>query len=184
MPTQTVPPGFAHLVEVCRRHHHPVKWEPPLASGAHPVASSVAGQVMDPELAALHAQVRYLWVKDELYLFPERHPRRPDLHAVNTGWRQDWEAPFGSLLVFAKDDRLAYAYAAVPELVDARGLRPVVWVDVYEALYALPVASSVDRFLDTFARYLDAAPALEKEEDPPPAPSPGAPRSSSPGTSG
>jgi hypothetical protein len=120
--------------------------------------------VMDPQLAAVHARLGYLWVKDELYVFPERHARRPDLHAVNTGWREDWGEPFGSLLVFAKDDRLAYCYAAVPRLVDARGLRPVVWMDVYEALYAIPVASSIDQFFDTFARYLDAAPAPQRED--------------------
>lgn len=165
MPSDPALPGLEHLLEVCRRQHHPVKLEPPRDPRSHPVASSVAGQTMDPHLAALHARLRYLWVKDELYVFPERHERRPDLHAVNTEWREDWDEPFGSLLVFAKDDRLAYCYAAVPRLVDARGLRPVVWVDVYEALYAIPVASSIDQFLDTFARHLEGTPVSPGRED-------------------
>ena len=158
MPSETALPGFDHLLEVCRRKGLDVKQEPPLASGAHPVSPTVAGQGMDPQLAAVHTRLRYLWVRDGLYLFLERHPLRPDLHAVNAEWRT-WEAPFGSLLVFAKDDRLAYCYALLPPAPgQARGPRPVVWVDVYEDLYALPVASSLDAFLDTFARFLDAPP--------------------------
>ena len=167
MPSAPALPGLEHLLEVCRRQHHPLKLDPPRTPRAHPGAVSVAGQVMDPHLAAVHSRLGYLWVKDELYVFPERHERRPDLHAVNAGWRQDWREPFGSLLVFAKDDRLAYCYAAVPGLVDERGLRPVVWVDVYEALYAIPVASSIDQFFATFARYLEEAPAPPPQgEDP------------------
>jgi hypothetical protein len=167
MQSETALPGFERLLEVCRSRAHPLKQEPPLPP-EHPVAASVAGQPMDPQLAALHARVGYLWVRDELYVFPERHALRPDLHRVNTHWRQEWAEPFGSLLVFAKDDRLAYCYATVPSLVDARGLQPVVWVDVYEALYAVPVASSIDAFFDTYARYLEAAPASPGDEDGPP----------------
>jgi hypothetical protein len=119
---------------------------------------------MDAQLAAVHARVGYLWVRDELYLFPERHERRPDLHRVNEYWRREWVEPFGSLRVFAKDDRLAYSFATVPSLVDGKGLQPVVWVDVYEALYAVPVASSIDHFFDTYSRYLEA---FSDEEDEP-----------------
>ena len=157
MQSATALPGFERLLEVCRSRAHALKLEPPLPS-ASPVAASVAGQPMDPQLAAVHARAGYLWVRDELYLFPARHERRPDLHRVNAHWRKDWVEPFGSLLVFAKDDRLAYCYATVPSLVDARGLQPVVWVDVYETLYAVPVASCVDHFFATYARYLEAAP--------------------------
>jgi hypothetical protein len=159
-------PGLERLLEVCRRRAHPLKHEPPLPPGRSG-ADFVAGQPMDPQLAALHSRVGYLWVRDELYVFPERHAHRPDLHQVNSRWRQDWAEPFGSLLVFAKDDRLAYCYATVPSLGDARGLQPVVWVDVYEALYAVPVASSLDAFLDTYARYLEAAPAFHADDAPP-----------------
>lgn len=166
MQSATALTGLERLLEVCRSRAHPLKQEPPLPS--EPPALSVAGLPMDPHLAALHSRVGYLWVRDELYVFPERHAHRPDLHQVNTHWRRDWAEPFGSLLVFAKDDRLAYCYATVPSLVDARGLQPVVWVDVYEALYAVPVASCIDAFLDTYARYLEAAPASHAGEDGPP----------------
>lgn len=169
MQSATALPGFERLLEVCRSRAHPLKVEPPLPS-SRAVAASVAGRPMDPQLAAVHARAGYLWVRDELYLFPERHERRPDLHQVNAHWRRDWVEPFGSLLVFAKDDRLAYCYATVPSLVDARGLQPVVWVDVYEALYAVPVASCVDHFFSTYARYLEAAPEASGAEEhaPPP----------------
>jgi hypothetical protein len=167
MQSATALPGLERLLEVCRSRAHPLKHEPPLPPG-RPVALSVAGQPMDAQLAALHSRLGYLWVRDALYVFPERHPHRPDLLQVNTHWRQDWAEPFGSLLVFARDDRLAYCYATVPSLVDARGLQPVVWVDVYEALYAIPVASCIDAFLDTYARYLEAAPAFHDGEDGPP----------------
>ncbi|QRN98992.1 hypothetical protein JRI60_08185 [Archangium violaceum] len=159
----TALPGFDRLLEVCRRRAHPFKLEPPLAPGGS-VETSVAGQPMDAQLAAVHARVGYLWVRDELYLFPERHERRPDLHRVNEYWRSDWAEPFGSLLVFAKDDRLAYCYATVPGLVSGKEPQPVVWVDVYEALYAVPVASSIDQFFDTYASHLEAATDGDEDE--------------------
>ncbi|HYO73327.1 MAG TPA: hypothetical protein VEU33_45410 [Archangium sp.] len=162
MQSATALPGVERLVEVCQGRAHPLKLEPPTSGG--PVEPSVAGQPMDPQLAVLYARVGYLWVRDELYLFPARHEQRPDLHRVNAHWRKDWVAPFGSLLVFAKDDRLAYCYATVPSLADARGVQPVVWVDVYEALYAVPVASCVDHFFATYARYLEAAPKVSPDE--------------------
>jgi hypothetical protein len=168
MQSATALPGLERLLEVCQRRAHPMKLEPPLPSGG-PVEPAVAGQPMDPHLAAVYARAGYLWVRDELYLFPARHERRPDLHRVNAHWRKDWVEPFGSLLVFAKDDRLAYCYATVPALADARGVQPVVWVDVYEALYAVPVASCVDHFLATYAHYLESAPEASADgEDSPP----------------
>ncbi|WP_157774688.1 hypothetical protein [Melittangium boletus] len=65
-----------------------------------------------------------------------------------------WPEPFRSFLVFGGQEALAYRYATVPGLADARGFQPVVEVDPYEDIYALPIASNVDRFLDAYARYL------------------------------
>lgn len=48
----------------------------------------------------------------------------------------------------------SYYFATVPRLADSRGVQPVVHVDGYEA-HAVPVASSVDRFFDTYSRYLE-----------------------------
>ncbi|PTL82779.1 hypothetical protein DAT35_18615 [Vitiosangium sp. GDMCC 1.1324] len=66
-----------------------------------------------------------------------------------------WPEPFRSLLVFGGEEASAYCYATVPSLADAQGFQPVVEVDPYEDIYALPVASNVDRFFDTYARYLE-----------------------------
>jgi len=169
MPSSSPLPGLERLLEVCRVRAHPVKLEPPPRS-SEPRDGLVAGQPMDPQLAEVHARANYLWIHDELYLFPVHHTRRPDLHRVNAHWRRDWEEPFASLLVFGKDDRLAYCYATVPLLGEPRGPQPVVWVDVYETLYAVPVASSVDQFFATYARYLDVAPSSTVESEDLPAP--------------
>jgi hypothetical protein len=147
-------PGLERLMEVCRRKGHPLKREPPLVPA--PVAGrSVVGLPFDTLLAAVHARVGSLWVRDGFFLLPGRDGQRPDLTGVNERWRRNWPEPFRSLLVFAQDDRMAYFYATVPGLADARGAQPVVWVDVYEEPYALPVASDIDRFLEAYARYLE-----------------------------
>ncbi|WP_309893512.1 hypothetical protein [Archangium sp.] len=57
------------------------------------------------------------------------------------------------MIVFGGD---LYTYATVPRLADEQGRQPVVRVDTYEEPYALPVASNVDRFFDTYSRYLEA----------------------------
>jgi hypothetical protein len=164
MQPATVLPGLEHLLEVCRSRAHPLKLEPPLPIELT-AESSVAGQPMDSQLAAVHARVGYLWVRDGFSVLPVRHEWRPDLYRVNEQWRREWAEPFGSLRVFARDDRLAYCYATVPGLAGERGAQPVVWVDVYEALYAVPVASDVDHFFDTYARYLAATPRVQEGEE-------------------
>jgi hypothetical protein len=148
-------PGLERLLEVCRRKGIAVKQEPPV-SPALEAGTSVGGQPLDPVLAAVHARLGSLWVKEEFFLFRRNGGQRFGLAQVNERWRQVRPEPFGSLLVFAEEDRLGYLYATVPRLADSRGRQPVVRLDVYEAPYALPVASDVDRFFDTYARYLEA----------------------------
>ena len=60
------------------------------------------------------------------------------------------------VFIFGGEPGLAYSYATVPSLADEQGLQPVVLVDTYEEPYALPVASNVDMFFDTWSRYLEA----------------------------
>jgi hypothetical protein len=148
-------PGLERLLEVCRRKGIAVKQEAPV-SPALAAGALVAGQPLDPVLAAVHARLGYCWVKEEFFLFRRNGGQRFDLGRVNERWRQVRPEPFGSLFVFAEEDRLGYLYATVPRLADSRGRQPVVKLDVYEAPYALPVASDVDRFFDTYARYLEA----------------------------
>jgi hypothetical protein len=73
----------------------------------------------------------------------------------NEGVQPYWPEPFRSLLVFGGQEALAYRYATVPNLADAWGFQPVVEVDPYEDIYALPIASNLDRFFDAYARYLE-----------------------------
>jgi hypothetical protein len=50
-----------------------------------------------------------------------------------------------------------YAYATVPSLADEQGRQPVVEIDTYEPdVHVMPVASNVDRFFDSYSRYLEA----------------------------
>jgi hypothetical protein len=52
---------------------------------------------------------------------------------------------------------MAYTYATVPCLADEWGRQPVVEVDTYEyEPKVMPVASNVDRFFDSYSRYLEA----------------------------
>ncbi|PTL81688.1 hypothetical protein [Vitiosangium sp. GDMCC 1.1324] len=101
---------------------------------------------------------------DEFFLFSSK-PEDGSVFANQVKeWRQEWSAPFKDLLVFAKEQALAYYYATVPKLADEQGIQPVVNVDTYEDLYALPIASSVDRFFDTYSRSLERQVELIREE--------------------
>jgi hypothetical protein len=63
-------------------------------------------------------------------------------------------APYRSSLIFSEETGFPLYYGTVARLADVQGLQPVVHVNGYEA-YAAPVASSVDRFFDTYSRYLE-----------------------------
>jgi len=62
-----------------------------------------------------------------------------------------------SLLVFGWEPGFAFYYGVVPRLAGPQGLQPVVHICAMETLYAIPVASSVDRFFDLYASYLELA---------------------------
>jgi hypothetical protein len=79
-----------------------------------------------------------------------------ELESANRQFQEDWQPSLAlRLCVFGGATGLAHSYATVPALADAQGRQPVVWVSCYEQPYALPVASDVDRFFDTYARYLE-----------------------------
>ena len=71
----------------------------------------------------------------------------------NADSRRYWPERFQRVVVFGRDMR--YCYATVPELASHEGFQPVVWIDPYEEIYALPIASDVNRFFETYSRYLE-----------------------------
>jgi hypothetical protein len=66
-----------------------------------------------------------------------------------------WPDHFRSLMFFGRE--MLYGYATVPGLASSAGLQPVVHVDPYEEIYAVPIASNVDQFFECYARYLEMA---------------------------
>ncbi|WP_257454794.1 hypothetical protein [Archangium lipolyticum] len=147
-------PGFERMLEVCRKDGMALYQEPP-DSLTLVIGELVAGLPCDPLLSAVLARVNTLGLPEGFFLLPGKAADGFDLRGVNAEWRRDWPEPFRSLLVFAKEQALAYYLATVPTLADEQGIQPVVWVDTYEDLYALPIASSVDRFFDTYSRSLE-----------------------------
>ncbi len=158
-------PGLTHFLEVCQRHQILLEKEPP----THPVppaGAPIAGLPFDPMLAVIHSRIGHFRLAEGLTLLRLVDAQGFDLHQVNERWRGERPEPLRSLLVFAKEDLLAYYYATVPSLADARGCQPVVDIDVHAAPHAIPVASDVERFFDTYARYLEAlvqSPGFEED---------------------
>jgi hypothetical protein len=111
---------------------------------------------LDPLLAAVYTRVDFIGIKEGFELFRTQPTRWLELFQDNEDWRRDRPAPFDALLVFGKEDALATYYATVPSLADAAGRQPVVEVDIHEEPYAIPLASDVDRFFDTYSRYWEA----------------------------
>ncbi len=78
-----------------------------------------------------------------------------ELEESNKYWREEWWELLGEpVIVFGGD---IYTYATVPGLADGGGRQPVVEVNTYEyEPKVVPVASNVDRFFDSYSRYLEA----------------------------
>jgi hypothetical protein len=147
-------PGFERLLEVCRGHGVEMYLEPQ-EHEAPEAGALFAGQPVDPLLAALHARVGRFGLVEGFFLLPLQEEQGWELLGFQERWRRDWPEPFASLFVFAKEQALAYSYAMVPSLANEQGYQPVVRIDTYEELYALPVASSLDSFFDTCSRSLE-----------------------------
>jgi len=145
-------PGLDRLITVCERHSLPLKLNPPLPSAPVP-GETILGETLDDQLAAVYQRVGgaelgplslYRPGMDWLDLIPwnERLRRRNTVH-------------FSSSLIFGEETGFALYFATVPRLADARGLQPVIYIQAMDFLSTVPVASSVDRFFDTYSRYLE-----------------------------
>ncbi|HZI11087.1 MAG TPA: hypothetical protein VE153_11925 [Myxococcus sp.] len=119
----------------------------------------VGGHSLDPQLAALYARYGRGYFASDIY-FLRVDDSENELETQTAWWRETWQSHVAvPLFIFGGVASLAYYFATVPGLSDAQGHQPVVQVDTYalDGLYALPIASSVDRFFDTYARYLELA---------------------------
>ncbi len=144
-------------MEVCQRLNLSLETLPP-AREPLKAGDLLAGLPFDPVLASVYARLGQAGFATELVGAGWRLERSDDdvrgLEKENKWWREAWWQELGEpMIVFGGD---LYTYATVPRLADARGRQPVVRVDTYEAPDVMPVASNVDRFFDTYSRYLEA----------------------------
>ncbi|MCY1032889.1 hypothetical protein OV207_15570 [Corallococcus sp. BB11-1] len=110
------------------------------------------GQPVDPLLAAVLKRVGDARLAEvALHGFEGEY----GLVATNGMLRERGDAPFPSCLVFGRVPSLAYRFALVPGLADARGLQPVVFIDDHLDKEVLPVASNLDRFFEAYARSIE-----------------------------
>jgi hypothetical protein len=155
-------PGLERLMEVCRRLELGLETAPP--SRSPPEAGALMeGLPFDPMLAAFYARFAYaVFAMDVTGIIMEPlSDEDRQLEEQNAWWSRGYRQRLAlPTLIFAGEPHMAYHYAVVPSLADEQGLQPVVRVDVYEEPYALPVASCVDRFFETYSRYLEALVAL------------------------
>lgn len=150
-------PGLERLLEVCRKRALEVETSSP-AKTPPQAGALVAGLPFDPVLAAVYSQLGFAAFATDVMGLIVR-PYEDQAHKVvedNQWWSEGYRKQLAlPTFIFAGEPFMAYHYATVPSLADEQGRQPVVHVDVYEEPYALPVASDVDRFFDTYSRYLE-----------------------------
>lgn len=145
-------PGLDRLISICERYSLPSKLSPPVPSAPAP-GESIFGEPFDAQLAAVYQRLGGAEL-GPLSLY------RPDsewdgLVPWNQELREYDSIIFRASHVFAKKRGFALYFATVPKLTDAQGLQPVIYIQAMELPSAVPVASSADRFFDTYSRYLE-----------------------------
>lgn len=150
-------PGLERLMEVCQRLNLGLETSPP-AREPPKAGSLLEGIPFDPILAGVYERLGdAIFAKKlggwGLTCFNEQSKR---LEEDNRWWRERYWNRLGEpVMVFGG---YVHAYATVPGLADEWGRQPVVEVNTYEfdGVYVMPVASNVDRFFDSYSRYLEA----------------------------
>ena len=163
-------PGLKRLMSVCQSFLLGMNTDPP---ARHPAEAGalVEGLPLDPMLAAVYARLGYAGLGTEvggISILPadDESDSRAESNRL---WRERGQKEVAlPLFLFAAEPGTAYYYATVPSLADERGYQPVVHVADYamDDYMTLPIASDVDRFFDTYARYLEALvahPAFSQE---------------------
>ncbi|PTL85296.1 hypothetical protein [Vitiosangium sp. GDMCC 1.1324] len=152
-------PGLERLMEVCQRLTLGLKTSPPAREPLR-AGSLLAGVPFDPVLASVYARLGHAAFATKVmgWVLTRYDDEVHGLEKDNEWWRENYEAQLGeSVIVFGGEKGLAYTYATVPGLADAWGRQPVVEVNTYEdELKVMPIASNVDRFFDSYSRYLEA----------------------------
>ncbi|PTL83479.1 hypothetical protein DAT35_16060 [Vitiosangium sp. GDMCC 1.1324] len=118
------------------------------------------GVPFDPVLASVYARLGHAVFATKVmgWVLTQSNDEAHRLEENNKRWREEWWKVLGEpVIVFGGDAGMAYTYATVPGLADEQGKQPVVRVDTYEyEPYVMPIASNVDRFFDSYSRYLEA----------------------------
>ncbi|WP_224244261.1 hypothetical protein [Hyalangium gracile] len=167
MSAPTELPGLERLMEVCRRLQLRMRTAPP-GHQLPRAGAPIEGLPFDPMLAAVYSRLgQGAFATDVAGIILSRFDdEERKLERDNQWWSQGYRKSLAlPTFIFAGEPLMAYHYATVPSLADDEGRQPVVWIDVYEEPYALPVASNVDRFFATYAGYLEALMALPKARE-------------------
>lgn len=153
-------PGMNRLLETARRHGVPL--EAPPAGRSPPKAGEwVCGMPVDPLLAAAFTRCGKLFLgagSTQWAMLTRCDDEVNGLLLENQEWQDSfphdaWPDHFCRLMLFGNE--MLYRYATVPELSNSAGRQPVVRVDPYEDIHALPVASDLDRFFDAYSHCLE-----------------------------
>ncbi len=129
-----------------------MKLSPPLAPAPRQ-GESLFGEPLDPQLAAVYQRLG----AGEFFEFALYGPSSGEEGLIprNKWLREHDEVQYRSSLVFGWEPGFAFYYGTIARLASHQGLQPVVYISAMEALFAVPVASSVDRFFDLYSRYLE-----------------------------
>jgi hypothetical protein len=151
-------PGLERLMEVCQRLKLGLTTSPPAREPLR-AGSLLEGLPFDPVLASVYARMGHAAFATELigigWILYRSDNQAHVLEEENKRWRARWWQEVGApMIVFGGD---IYTYAIVPELADEWGRQPVVEVNTHDldGPYVMPVASNVDRFFDSYSRYLE-----------------------------
>jgi len=150
-------PGLERLLEVCERLNLGLETSPP-AKEPLKAGHLLEGVPFDPVLASVYARLGHATFASKVmgWTLTRSDDQVHRLEEKNKWWRENRWGDLGEpVIVFGG---YVYSYATVPRLADGRGIQPVVEVNTYEfdELHVMPVASSVDRFFDSYSRYLEA----------------------------
>jgi hypothetical protein len=149
-------PGLERLLDVCQRLNMGLETSPPAREPLR-AGSLLEGVPFDPVLASVYARLGHavFAAKVRCWALVQSDDSHHTLQERNKWWRENWWEELGEpVIVFGG---YVYTYATVPGFADEWGCQPVVEVNTYEldGPLVMPVASNVDRFFDSYSRYLE-----------------------------